>query len=212
MTLTKTFRCKVCKSSFPSKSALRQHSRSKHRIRTVATMASYSFVAVGLVVFLTYSGLFASLSQAVAPPVVKEGSLQEVVMHIHPKLQIIIDGRQVTIPSNMGILWTLWKDRSLERLGMPMPDMRDMPFMSPLHTHDTSGIIHVESTVIRNYTLGEFFDVWGVSFNESCILDRCGGSIVVYVNGVKFESGSSDFRELIFVDGQQIRIEYRSTR
>lgn len=169
-------------------------------------------MAVGLVVFLTYSGLFASLSQAVAPPVVKEGSLQEVVMHIHPKVQIIVDGRQVTIPATIGIGSKLWKDRSLERLGMPMPEMRDMPFMSPLHTHDTSGIIHVESTVIRNYTLGEFFDVWGVPFNESCIFDRCGGSIVMFVNGVKFESGSRDFRELIFVDGQQIRIEYKSTR
>lgn len=169
-------------------------------------------MAVGLVVFLTYSGLLASLSQAVAPPVVKEGSLQEVVMHIHPKVQIIVDGRQVTIPANIGINWNLWNDRSLERLGMPMPDMRDMPFMSPLHNHDTSGIIHVESTVIRNYTLGEFFDVWGVPFNEHCILDRCGGSIVMFVNGVKFESGSRDFRELIFVDGQQIRIEYKVTR
>lgn len=132
-------------------------------------------------------------------------------MHIHPKVQIIVDGRQVTIPANIGINWNLWNDRSLERLGMPMPDMRDMPFMSPLHNHDTSGIIHVESTVIRNYTLGEFFDVWGVPFNEHCILDRCGGSIVMFVNGVKFESGSRDFRELIFVDGQEIRIEYRSS-
>jgi hypothetical protein len=30
-----------------------------------------------------------------------------------------------------------------------------------LHTHDASGVIHIESPVRRRYTLGEFFDVWG---------------------------------------------------
>jgi hypothetical protein len=32
---------------------------------------------------------------------------------------------------------------------------------SPLHTHDTSGIIHVESPTVRSFTLGEFVDLWG---------------------------------------------------
>ena len=36
-----------------------------------------------------------------------------------------------------------------------------MSGMAPLHTHDTSGIIHVESSVKRNYTLGEFLNTWG---------------------------------------------------
>jgi hypothetical protein len=31
----------------------------------------------------------------------------------------------------------------------------------PLYTRDTSGIIFVRSTVVRNYTLGDFFEVWG---------------------------------------------------
>ena len=31
----------------------------------------------------------------------------------------------------------------------------------PLHTIDTSGVVYVESRVIRNYTLGDFFEVWG---------------------------------------------------
>lgn len=33
--------------------------------------------------------------------------------------------------------------------------------MSPLHTHDTSGTIHVESNSYRTYTLGQFLDIWG---------------------------------------------------
>jgi hypothetical protein len=31
----------------------------------------------------------------------------------------------------------------------------------PVYTTDTSGTIHVESRVVRSYTLGDFFEVWG---------------------------------------------------
>ncbi|HZY93305.1 MAG TPA: hypothetical protein VFE98_00380 [Candidatus Bathyarchaeia archaeon] len=31
----------------------------------------------------------------------------------------------------------------------------------PLYTIDTSGVVYVQSTNARNYTLGDFFEVWG---------------------------------------------------
>ena len=34
--------------------------------------------------------------------------------------------------------------------------------VSPLHTHEPVGVIHVESQDIRNFTLGQFFTLWGV--------------------------------------------------
>jgi hypothetical protein len=40
-----------------------------------------------------------------------------------------------------------------------------------LHTHDISGIIHVESPDNRTFTLGQFFDIWGKKFNNSQIFD-----------------------------------------
>src|SRR3989441_10893850 len=39
----------------------------------------------------------------------------------------------------------------------------------PLHTHDTSGTIHVETDVNQNYTIGDFFLIWGKVFNSSGI-------------------------------------------
>ena len=57
---------------------------------------------------------------------------------------------------------------------------------SPLHTHDTSGIIHVESPTDRSFTLGELFDVWGVRFTRTCVGGYCnkGDKILrVYVDG-----------------------------
>jgi hypothetical protein len=57
---------------------------------------------------------------------------------------------------------------------------------SPLHTHDTSGIVHVESPTVRSFTLGEFFDVWGVRFTPTCIGGYCtqgDRTLRVYVDG-----------------------------
>jgi hypothetical protein len=75
------------------------------------------------------------------------------VLHIHPKLGITFDGQSLTVPSQIGIDQSLWKDHSLDQYGMQG--------MTPLHTHDASGTIHVESNANRNYTLGEFLNIWG---------------------------------------------------
>ena len=37
----------------------------------------------------------------------------------------------------------------------------------PLHTHDVSGTLHVETVINRNYTLGDFFLIWNKIFNSS---------------------------------------------
>jgi sulfur carrier protein ThiS len=70
-----------------------------------------------------------------------------------------------------------------------------MKGMAPLHTHDNSGVIHVESTVNRDYTLGEFLKIWGIDLN--------GKSVKVSVNGQPV----SDWRNHISSDGEQINLE-----
>jgi hypothetical protein len=41
--------------------------------------------------------------------------------------------------------------------------------LSPLHTHDTSGVIHIESPIKRQFTLGVLFSEWGVSLTADNI-------------------------------------------
>src|SRR5439155_4536378 len=63
---------------------------------------------------------------------------------IHPYLSIFINGSNVTIPADIGI--TSGCDE-------------------PLHTHDASGIIHLEaSDANTQYTLGDFFQIWQASY------------------------------------------------
>jgi hypothetical protein len=32
--------------------------------------------------------------------------------------------------------------------------------------NNADGMIHVESNIIRNYTLGEFLSIWGIEFGD----------------------------------------------
>src|SRR5215204_6022098 len=58
--------------------------------------------------------------------------------------------------------------------------------ISPLHTHDTSGIIHMEADREFDFTLGQLMAIWGVEFSDSQIgsLKSQGDQkLQVYLNG-----------------------------
>jgi hypothetical protein len=91
-----------------------------------------------------------------------------VVTHFHPHLTIMIGNKQQTIPTGIGVLG----DKGV----------------LPIHTHDSSGILHVE-TIVPNMTfrLKDFFAIWGQTFTSTDILGHQADAhhkIVMTVNGV----------------------------
>lgn len=90
-------------------------------------------------------------------------TMEGTALHHHEHLDLYVNGRHVTVPALVGID---------ERAG----------FLTELHTHDASGIVHVESPVQRSFTLGQFFCEWGVKLNESC-LGPYRGRLAWWVNG-----------------------------
>lgn len=71
--------------------------------------------------------------------------------HYHPQLRIIIDGKDVPIPANIGVDPTTGA-------------------MSAVHTHETDGTIHIEAdTVGETFTLGQLFTQWGVTLTPTQI-------------------------------------------
>jgi hypothetical protein len=118
-----------------------------------------------------------------------------IIMHFHPHLNLMIDGKPVTVPSQIGIVPSLWKDHSLDQYGMQAMS-NGMSGMAPLHTHDATGTIHVESNTIRNYTLGEFLNIWGG-------LDTNGKTVKATMNGAQL----SDYKNIILRDGEQINLD-----
>jgi sulfur carrier protein ThiS len=143
-------------------------------------------VVAGIVAFAAFAGISYTSSHPHA-----NGSNSNVEkLHIHPHLDVLVNGNPVTLPANIGISQQLYKDRSLAQYGA-------MSGMAPLHTHDDSGTVHVESTVVRNYTLGEFLNIWGK--------DLGGGSktVKVSVDG----NPIPDYRNHILRDGEKISLQ-----
>ncbi len=106
------------------------------------------------------------------------------LMHIHPSLYLNFNGRPYMVPQNVGIDPELWKNHSLDQYGMMG--------MAPVHTHTADGMLHVESKIIRNYTLGEFFDIWG--------LDLKGDTIIA----TSYNEPISDWKNHILKDNEPI--------
>ncbi|TSC90755.1 MAG: hypothetical protein G01um10142_246 [Parcubacteria group bacterium Gr01-1014_2] len=108
-------------------------------------------------------------------------------LHIHPELEIIINGEKQAIPANIGIT---------------------SDCMRPVHTHDQAGIIHIEWKTKRDFPLSDFFRVWGKTFNQNQILDYRtdeGHEIILTVNGQR----SEEYENLIMRDRDRISIIYQ---
>ena len=119
------------------------------------------------------------------PALYEEGN----ALHIHQHLDILVNGKPVTVPAGIGI-------------------NEAARFISPLHTHDVSGVIHVESDVMRDFTLGQFFDVWGVRFSRDCLGGYCvkgPDALRVFVDG---NAVSGDPRNLVLREHQEIAVVY----
>ena len=64
-----------------------------------------------------------------------------------------------------------------------------------IHTHDASGIIHLEAPEINPpqggpYTLGMLFDVWGQPLTREVVAGMV-GPVTAYVNGTKYDGDLS---------------------
>jgi len=91
----------------------------------------------------------------------------ETISHTHSWLHIYDDGKKETVPANIGV------DQATGTI-------------SPLHTHDTSGIIHMEADRDFDFTLGQVMAIWGVKFSDNQIgsLKAKGDQqLQVYLNG-----------------------------
>ncbi len=163
------------------------------------------YLTLGVIVSLMALGGVAVNDALEAIKMKPEGTDKPILIHMHVTLRIIIHDETLTIPKEIGIDPALYKTHELDKYGLKKLGIY------PLHTHDTTGVIHIESNVIRTFTLGQFFDVWGETFNENCIMDKCGNQlnkVRMYVDG----SESFEFREHIFKDRETITIEYGAPR
>ncbi len=171
-------KCQICGREFATEAALAQHLKDKHSqesspgVREKGAPSSEPVsrakpkslrkrnrhpVAIGLVIVVIVLGV--GFYEVVAPSFVSPPfpcATGANNIHVHPYLRILIDGQNVVIPGEVGFF-------------------NGGTCLEPIHTHDASGILHVELNAAdknQNFTLGDFFRIWSatpgmntVSFN-----------------------------------------------
>jgi hypothetical protein len=206
----KTIPCDVCGKSFDSSKALEKHKDSahndtskleaigRHKTRSVlhskklviaATIGILLAISASLGVYSTM-GINSNSQNGLTIDGIPCNTMEQLQFHIHAHLDVFVNGHSIYIPPQIGIV--------------------DDKCIYWLHTHDSTGIIHIESPSKRDFTLGQFFQIWKSKLNNSSTFEAIlGGKLVpiVYVNGNKVPS-SINYKDVKLNAHDEIAVIY----
>jgi hypothetical protein len=202
-------KCYDCGKSFYSRKQLEQHSQDTHRkvnnsgmmkpVKKPLKLPKKLITIVGITAVVVGIGIYAAMTHASLPAIptidgIQCNSMEQAAFHVHSHLDIFINGRYSQVPSQIGIPSNCfyW-----------------------LHTHDESGKIHIEAPMHRDFTLGQFFDIWNKKFNNNQIFNYVADAnnpLKVYINGtqvpdvtnfrdIKLNNGSNAHNEIAIIYG-----------
>ncbi|MGH7660764.1 MAG: hypothetical protein ACRENA_07595 [Vulcanimicrobiaceae bacterium] len=115
-------------------------------------------------------------------------SMEGRTMHIHQHLAIFDHGKPVPIPDDVG-----------------RPLFGGCFYW--LHTHTSDGIIHVESPVFRDFTLGNFFAIWAEPLSPAQVSSaklRPGEKLTIWIDGHRYDG---DPRSIPLTNHEDITID-----
>lgn len=113
---------------------------------------------------------------------------EQLEFHAHAHLDVFIDGAPVIVPAGIGINTS---DPDVHRFDEPGGvawggiQLCAQPCISPLHTHDVTGVIHTESATPAPNTLGQLFIEWDVKLTATCVGEYCAPDkpVAFYIDG-----------------------------
>ncbi|HKV58298.1 MAG TPA: hypothetical protein VJO32_08445 [Ktedonobacteraceae bacterium] len=186
-----------------------QRDDAKSRLATILTIAVVVVLAGSLITYLVIRNNAGTDNLAQAQQIVDAtygpidgvycSANEQLAYHIHAHLSIYMNGQQVPLVANTGIAPN------------GVTSNANVECFYWLHTHDASGVIHIESPTTKLYTLSQFFDVWEQKFSSSTSpfpteLSSSTGW-VIYVNGKQV---NTDFNHLQLHAHDLITIAYNS--
>ena len=127
--------------------AERQRAARTKRITTIGIIAVVALAVVGLIIFAFIQNQ--TPANAAYPPIDKVSCLntEQSGTHIHAHVTIYVNGTSASVPANVGIA----------------PDSSCLYW---LHTHDSTGVIHIEAPSGSSATFGNFLDIWQQKFQQ----------------------------------------------
>jgi hypothetical protein len=140
----------------------------------------YMMIIIPIIVVVAAAGAAGAVlyqpPQAAAISGVECNRSEQFNYHVHSHLDVFVDGQERQIPNNIGIL-------------------NSPSCLYWLHTHSGDGIIHVEAPQTREFTLGQFLDIWKQTRDSSEFFDSVAGmNATAYVAGNPSEENYRDVK------------------
>ena len=177
--------------------AERKRRERTRRITIISVIAAIVVIAGAIIAYVVYSNN--TQNQPQTPQVVNPqyppvdniycDQQEQLAFHIHAHLTMYINGQALPLPSQIGIA-------------------KDQSCLYWLHTHDTSGVIHMEAPTNHSFVLGNFLDEWSTEFASLGYppqLDQIGWQ--AYVNGKPY---NGDFHKIPLQAHTLITLMYNS--
>ncbi len=170
----------------------RRQTQRRRRLLIVSTLVCALLIALVIIVprllpGSSNNGNTTASSTSSAAPVVSDNpvypavnniacsSMEQLSYHVHAHLTMYINGQPAQLPAQIGIA----------------PDASCLYWM---HTHDTSGVLHIEAPQKTTYKFGTFLQLWHDRFGSlqyPAQLDSTNGW-QVYVNGDPYTGNFAD--------------------
>ncbi len=169
------------------------HATGKNRRIIIAIISALVVVALGSGIFwLINQGSTFTSDNPNYPAIdgIPCQSNEQLNYHVHAHLSIYVNGQPFQLPTNLGIA-------------------SDQSCFYWLHTHDSTGVIHIEAPSERTFTLGTFFQEWSTRFPQMTYpteLDSTAGW-QAYVDGKLYKG---DFHNITLVAHKLITLAYNS--
>ena len=126
--------------------------------------------------------------------------------HVHAHLDVLVNGQAIAVPAGIGIdITDPGVQHGVAPDGTPTYggiEECDRPCISPLHTHDDTGVLHTESQHAHPNRLGQFFTEWNVRLTRTCVGGYC-KRVRFYVDGKRY---LGDTRAITLTDLKEIAI------
>jgi hypothetical protein len=126
-------------------------------------------------------------AQAAAISGVECNRTEQLNYHVHAHLDVFVDGQERQVPEDTGIL-------------------SSPSCLYWLHTHDTTGLIHIEAPQTMEFTLGQFLDIWEQTNDSTGLFDSVSGmNATSYVDG---DLVGGNYRDTPLESLEQIALVY----
>lgn len=121
------------------------------------------------------------------------GCIDQADLHYHAHVSLFVEGERVAIPPAVGVVDPVIVDGFVENGSC----------LYWMHTHDGTGLVHIEPPVAGDYTLGQLFDVWGRTLTSGEVAGSS-GELSVFVDGERY---SDDVREIVLSSGLHVSLQ-----